>query len=218
MLGYRSVYGESWGCLMTTLSDLRTKVRAFLKDDTTQKVDDTEMNDYIADAVMDYSRHFPRNLVATIAAAATIDVPVDALPGHVVDMVEVGSDIWTEVTFGKVRPTTGNYWYWRGDQIAFVVTPASSVILHYRGIYDIPSSDTDTITVPRSDEELLKIYVAAKYHQKVGTVAAKLDRFREKGTRDDNPLVTMYEVLMAEYHDKIAERMRRGTVRMRAIE
>jgi hypothetical protein len=195
---------------MTTLAELRTKARSFIKDTgdgvtVPQKVEDDELNDYAVYAIADYSTHFPRALVQTNATPVTVplDPPTDMIPSEdAVQLVEISSSFWTEVTLreGSSLPATGNYWYWRGEQIYLSSTPDVPVYVHYDGLHLLPTQDT---------------YMAAKFHQKMGTVAAKLDRFRESGKRNDNPLVTMHDLLMQDYLDKIADRMHRGTVRIR---
>jgi hypothetical protein len=211
---------------MTTLAELRTKARSFIKDSgdgvtVPQKVADEELTDYAVYAIADYSTHFPRSLVQTHSTPVTVplDPPTDMIPQEdAVQLVEVSSAFWTEVTLreGSSLPATGNYWYWRGEQIYLSSTPEVPVYVHYNGLHDLPDQDADVITVPAANLELLVVYMAAKFHQKMGTVAAKLDRFRESGKRNDNPLVTMHDLLMQDYLDKIADRMHRGTVRIRS--
>jgi hypothetical protein len=205
---------------MTTLAELQTKVRNFVKDvNDTPKVSDEELAEYIGYALADYSYHFPRMLVAEYEAAALLDVPTDMVPDeNSVEGVEVSSELWTkaEIGQGEKFPTTGKFWYWRGSQVALASLPSVSIYLHYRGLHAFvaPEEGDAVLSVPKANEELLVIYAAAKFHQKIGTVAAKLDRFKERGERDDNPLVFMHDVLMRQYYAKIADRMPRGTVKI----
>lgn len=209
---------------MTTLAEIRTKARNFIKDtgdgvSIPQKVSDVELADYANDAIGDYSRHFPRSLILTVTPPVSpIDPPTDILPGEdAVRQVEADGSFWTRVYPGEgvPLPSLGDYWYWRGGKIYLSSTPSTTLYIHYSGLHLRLMVDADILTVPLADEELIVIYMAAKFHQKMGTVAAKLDRFRERGQRDDNPLVLMHEVLMKDYNNKIADRMPRGTVRMR---
>jgi hypothetical protein len=208
---------------VTTLMQLRAKARNFVKDTiedpTKQKVSDEEVNDYILYAIADYSSHFPRSLVLAVDPPLTsFAAPVDMVPGESnVDLVEVGGKFWAKVllTEGVSLPTSGNYYYWRGGQLTLSTPPSSPVYVHYRGLHLMPAADEEVLTVPLADEEFLVVYAAAKFHQKMGTVAAKLDRFKEVGRRDDNPLVFMHDVLLQQYNEKLADRMHRGTVRVR---
>ena len=212
---------------MTTLSELRDKARNFVKDtgdgvSVPQKVTDAELNDYAVYAIADYSTHFPRSLVQTNATPISLPItpPTDMIPGEdAVQMVEISSKFWTEVTLaeGSALPSSGDYWYWRGGSIYLSSTPDVPVYVHYAGLHDLPAQDADVITVPAADLELIVVYMAAKFHQKMGTIAAKLDRFKESGKRNDNPLVTMHDLLMQDYMDKVADRMPRGTIRIRSI-
>jgi len=203
-----------------TLAELVEKARNFVKD-TGSKVTDTELVDYASYALADYSFNFPRKLVASGELTATQSKPEDALPGPSIDLIEVDDEVFTFAEFGQF-PTSGSFWYWRGETIYLTATPATSVYLHYRGAYLLPDDpitgdeveDETDLGVPVQDEELLVIYMAAKFHQKVGTVAAKLDRFKERGERDDNPLVLMHDVLMRQYREKVMERKRRVSVKL----
>jgi hypothetical protein len=205
---------------MTTLLDLRTKVRNFIKDTgAAQKATDDELDDYLTYALNDYSTHFPQQRVFEVdPPTATVSIPTAAVPGeNSVEAVEVAGAIWTywKVEEGASLPTSGKYWYWRGGSITLPSVPSSAVSVWYRGIHPFPSGDDVDFTVPDADQELLVTYAAALFHEKVGTVSAKLDRFRERGERDDNPLVLMHEVLMRRYDKLVADRMPRGSVRLR---
>jgi hypothetical protein len=206
---------------MTTLLDMRDRVREFVRDTraNSQKVTDAELDSYIRDAIADYSRHFPRVLVTTIdPPGVPVSPPADMLPSEdAVVWVEVDSALWQRYILeeGSSIPTSGKLWYWRGGEVMLATTPTTPITLHYHGLHLMPSQDGDTLTVPQADEELIELYAAAKFHQKMGTVSAKLDRFKERGERDDNPLVLMHEVLMKRYDQMVADRMHRGTVRIR---
>ena len=216
---------------MTTLTVLVANARLFLKDAT--KVTDDELISYAGDAVVAYSYDFPKTKVAAVTPAANlITIPTDALPTNTVIALEAGGEMWPEIPMhemGGVFPTTGKQWYWYGEQLKLATTPSSTVYLHYSAIRTIPVAYVPevlvppavhdplypaeaAIDVPRADEEMIVLYMAVKFHQKIGTVAAKLDRFREKGSRDDNPMVFMHETLMRRYYQMVAER-RTGGVR-----
>jgi hypothetical protein len=212
---------------MTTFAQLKTKVRNAVKDNSTNpastpKVSDEELLDYATYALADYSRHFPiEKLLVVDPPAQAIARPDDMVPGEKsLKLVEVGSGKFlTRVTLseGAALPAVGDYYCWRGGQVVLSATPQSAVTLHYHGLHPYPAADEDALSVPLADEELIVTYMAALFHRKLGTVAAKLDRFRESGARDDNPLVLMYDVLMKDYNAKVADRLHRGTVRIRRM-
>lgn len=213
---------------MTTRGQMRESVRNFLKDTTTKKASDAELDDYLDFALADYSYHFPRKLVAEYTNLQLLTPPTDMVPNGV-EAVEVDDSLWPQVTLGSTKQG----WFWYGENIKLSRT-ASVARVHYRGLhafivpegFTVPLDgdghpigelkDYGVLTVPKADEELLQLYAAAKFHQKVGTIAAKLDRFREKGERDDNPLIMMHDVLMWQYHQKIDDRIKRGTVLIRS--
>jgi hypothetical protein len=158
-------------------------------------------------------------LVVEYEPASLLDVPTDMLPDEkAVEGVEVSGELWmlAEVGPGEKFPTTGKFWYWRGSQIALSAEPTVPVYVHYRGLHAFvaPDNGDAVLSVPKANEELLVLYAAAKFHEKVGTVAAKLDRFKERGSRDDNPLVFMHELIMRDYLGKITSRLPKGTVKI----
>ena len=208
---------------MTTLAEMRARVRDFVRDNNADparwKVSDAELDSYLRQAVYDYSTHFPQQEVQEYAApTAALTPPADMIPGESsVYQVEIDGDLWTELGFseGESLPTSGHYWYWRGGKLTFPSAPTNTVYVWYRALYPFPATEDDAFTLPLADEELIELYAAAKFHQKLGTVAAKLDRFKEKGERDDSPVVLMHEVLMERYRELVADRKHRGSVRVR---
>lgn len=207
---------------MTTLLEMRDRVRDFVKDNnpdvSRRKVSDAELTVYLKDALNEYSYRFPLRSVADNAAAASIAPPTDMVPGEgSVNQVQVGSNLWSQWTIaeGESLPTSGKFWYWRGGTITFASTPTTTISVWYGAVWPFPATDGAAFTLPAADEELLVLYGAIKFHQKLGTVAAKLDRFKERGERDDSPLVMMHEVLLKQYEQLVASRRPHGSVRIR---
>jgi hypothetical protein len=207
---------------MTTLAEMRTRVRDFVRDTNAdvsrRKVSDTELDIYLRESLAEYSYRFPDRGVDDNVAAASVSPPSDMVPGEdSVSIVEVSSSTYTQhhVAEGEDLPTTGKYWYWRGGTITFSTTPTATISVWYQKQWPFPTGDAVAFTVPIADEELIELYAAIKFHQKLGTVAAKLDRFKERGERDDNPLVMMHEVLRRQYDAICQSRMPSGAVTVR---
>lgn len=207
---------------MATLEEMRDRVRDFVRDTNTdierRKVSDAELDVYLEEALAEYSVRFPMRSTDDSSPAASIAPPSDIVPGDTsLYQVEVNGVLWKQSTpaAGDTLPTSGTYWYWRGGQIALSSTPSTTVTLWYGATWPFPAQDTDPFTIPDNDLELLELYAAIKFHQKLGTVAAKLDRFRERGERDDNPLVMMHEVLRKQYEELVRARSHRGAARIR---
>ena len=86
----------------------------------------------------------------------------------------------------------------------------------YDARHVIPAASDDTaalLTIPEDDEELIRLYVKAKATEQIRTQQASLDRFKPgSGSRDDNPMTPETGNLMQEYRNKIAERIKGGTI------
>ena len=108
-----------------------------------------------------------------------------------------------------------------GDQRAVaglvrLLETTQDVYLTYEARHTLPADEDDTtflLSVPESDEELIRLYVKAKISEQTRTKQATLDRFKQgSGRRDDNPLEPEVGDLMGEYRMKIAERTSGGII------
>jgi len=86
---------------MTTLSEMRAKVRNFIRDtnaeEARRKVTDAELDDYLGYALADYSMHFPLSRTLTVdPPSVSVAMPTDMVPGeNSIELVQVGADIWS---------------------------------------------------------------------------------------------------------------------------
>lgn len=77
------------------------------------------------------------------------------------------------------------------------------------------------LTIPTSDEELIRIFIKAKVFEQMRGRQATLDRFKDRATsgsdRQDNPMMPEVSSVMDEYYRKIALRIGGGAVMLHRI-
>lgn len=209
---------------MTTWAEFLEELRADLQDtsDSPRWTDDM-LYTYFKDAMRDYSQYFPRRIDAVQLN------PVGSgygLPTNFVDEIYVECPAGTFLErreeapgrkFGTPSPPL--YYYLQGGNLYLMGTPFdATVLLTYFAAHQYPSAVDDenfVLDIPDIDIELPRIYIKAQVHSQMRQKQSRLDRFEPgSGRRDDNPLTPEYEQLMAEYHRKIAERIRGGSVKL----
>ena len=204
---------------MTTWASFLDAIRAYLKDDQENpKYSDHLIYLYTVDAIRDYSQWFPRERRVEIE-------PLDGGYPAPEDMVDVRVVEYPEGTYLKTRvarpgytfrtlPSPTLYWV-EGNTLYINSEPKRPLFLTYGGIHAYPTSDEDEefeFTVPSRDIELINIYVRAKCLEQTRTRQSSLDRFKRRGSRDDNPMMPETVSLMDEYYNKIAERSTGGII------
>lgn len=204
---------------MTTWASLLADIRADLKDTgTTPKYSTDLLYLYTKDGIRDYSTWFPQRLdrVAIVASGSKY-----ALPADFVEDIHVECPLDTYLEKRPNRPgvkfttqTTNVQYHIQGGYI-YTNNPGDDIYLTYLATHGVPASSADTtftITIPDRDIELIRIFVKAKVYEQVRGRQAALDRFKLKGTRDDNPIEPEVTNLMEEYYRKIAERQKGGVI------
>jgi len=204
---------------MITWASFRNQIRIYLKDDQdTAKYSDQLLYLFTVDAIKDYSQWFPREVRVEIE-------PVDGVYPVPEDMIDIRVVEYPEGTYLKSRiarpgrtfrnlasPTL----YWKeGGSIHINAVAKGPLFLTYGGLHAYPTSDSDDafqFTVPLKDMELINIYVRAKCLEQTRSRQSSLDRFKRRGSRDDNPMMPETTTLMDEYYNKIAERSRGGVI------
>jgi hypothetical protein len=179
---------------------------------------------YARDAVKDYSQFFPLRVDALEIAG--VDERY-ALPADFIDeiFVECPRGTFLEprvITPGikKVAGTTVYRYEIIGGGIYLDAATDESIWLTYSAYHTFPTSETASttvISVPLGDIELIHLYVRARITTQVRARTANLDRYKEDGRRDDNPMAKEYNNLMGEYHRKIMDRERPTAIHLRSV-
>jgi hypothetical protein len=219
---------------MTTWTEFLAEIRADLKDDgATPRFSDKMLYVYTKDAVRDYSIWFPRRLDAVVLSPVGASYP---LPANFISEIHVETAVGSFLERRAERPGTRFpnrkqpiYYFIQGGNLYVVcptvVSPLADIKLTYLATHAIPVSETDvadpdatppypgfTFTIPDADIELIRLYVKAQLYIQMRTRQSALDRFKERGSRDDNPLQPETLDLMRDYRAKIAERIAGGVI------
>jgi len=209
--------------MATTWAELLIDVRAELSDETagTYEWSDALFYIWLRDAVADYSLYNPVLKTATLSviAAASYAFPDDYV---VEEYVEAPAGTYLRKRFlspgRRFTRTTGSpIYYWTVGAVMYLNSETTEdVILTYHATHEHPDAvgdDTFEFTFPQRDEELIRLYMRAKAHEKMRSGQASLDRFAlGSGSRDDNPLEPEYDNLMEDYERKIYDRYGGGII------
>ncbi|MFH0983794.1 MAG: hypothetical protein V2A79_19950 [Planctomycetota bacterium] len=165
---------------MTTRAGLNTIVRNQGIDATTWT--DTEVNQFIADAIGEYNQFFPKvTRTATAGTACTADVHEYALPADFVSPLLVefphGEDppIYLH-RLARTEPRFGaGYYDIDGANLVIGEDPASTdkYELTYHAYRDYPDTDATVLEVPDEDLELLCMFVVWKAYRRLEIDEAK---------------------------------------------
>lgn len=207
---------------MTTWADLLSDIRRDIDDDgATPRYSDDLLYTYAKDAIRDYSTWFPRRLDRVVLSGT--ETGPYSLPSDVINVlfVECPEDRYLEQK--PARPgarfpkESGRPFYFSiiGGSLYLDGSPLSgnSVLLTYEAIHSIPSAADDNafaLTIPEADEELVRLYVKSKVNERIRGKSARLDQYRERGQRDDNPLLPEVDEILDSYYAKIASRFKGG--------
>lgn len=181
---------------------------------------------YVKDAIRDYSMWFPRRIdrIVPVAAGAGYTLPADFIDPI---LVECPRDTYLEQRMPRqgIRfPAHGGrpfFFFIESGTLYLDGAPQSGdeVLLTYSAVHAVPTGLDDTtwtLTVPVSDEELIRLYVRGKCHLQMRARQAALDRFKTRATagadRQDNPLAPEVDNVMSDYYARIAQRTRGGII------
>ena len=200
---------------MTTYAQLLSDIRTELKDTAATRWTDETLYLWVKDAIKDYSGWFPQTVdkvTMTMDSNNSSALPTDFLQDYT---VECPANTFLEKRANRpgkkyTTPASPTLYYISGGRLYLDAAPTDDCLLTYGAIHTIPSSYLSTTTVmsiPSSDEELVRLYVMAKANEQVRTKQSSIDRFKlGAGRRDDNPVNLEVSTLMDEYYAKIAER------------
>jgi hypothetical protein len=209
---------------MTAWADFVADVRVDLKDPQGTKFPEAQLLVWARDAIRDYSGYFPKRISRLSLEATDTDGLLYTLPADFVSVISVEAPQDTFLERREVRPgtrlrSTPFFYSVEGGSIVLGAAPsASEILLTYMAVHDVPADPVGedpvsfTFTVPDRDMELIRIYTAAKAHERMRMNQARLDRFRDGQKRDDNPLDEEVEDQMRVYREKLYARIPGGAV------
>lgn len=209
-----------------TWGSLKTDIRTDLKDPNASRWSDASLFVWLKDAVRDYSSYFPLRKDSTELTASDSELKIYPLPTDYVDILFLEAPENTVLEIRDPRPGTRYAdtpkpytFHIDGGSLILSGPPdeGDQVLLTYHAIHSIPASESDdsfVFTVPDADMELLRLYVYAKAHNQLRGNQARLDRFKETGRRDDNPIEEEVVYPMWDYRNKLSERFPGGNIKL----
>lgn len=219
--------------MATTWESYRGDIRLELKDPNATKWGDDELRLYYNSAMKNYSQYFPQqktNDYTPVANTRTYDLPTDIMSpvSDAIVSLEYPENHWVAPLMApSFKPGTyrevynwlnesvyigaGLRYYAWGSSLFLTTDPefldADEVFqLRYFGIHDLVSIPTDELSIPLVDEELIIWYVTAKAYQRISGQDANLQRWDERGRRNDSPLIPEHVWRMQMYQEGIRQR------------
>lgn len=192
-------------------SELRSQIRIQLRDPNASRWSDEELRLYANHALRDYSQYFPLEQVETLPCSNGI---ITIQPDW-----EIVTVVVDDLALEEIRLVPGRRWAGLGwmrlsqTQIKLSGIDANTADVHYTKPHPLISSDTDVLTVPDQDIELISLYVLWKATERVGENTALIDRFK-RGERDDNPMAVMANVYRTQYLEKLTQRLAQRKITM----
>lgn len=166
---------------MTTRAAFRAQVRGELNDGgATPLWPDERLNQWLAEAIRDYSQALPREVsttLTTVAGQAAYALPTDALRvarvEHPAGVLRVAGTDGAEVAGYEIF----------GGQLVLAPAPSGggeAIGLRYLARYAEPAADGDALATPAEDHALLAWYVCWRALGWISTDEAKRQRFERQ--------------------------------------
>lgn len=219
--------------MATTWESYRNDIRLELKDPNATKWSDEELKLYYNSAMKNFSQYFPQektNDYTPVAETREYALPTDIMSpvSDAIVSLEYPENHWVDrlpapaFKPGSYREVynwlnesvyigAGMHYYPWGGSLFLTADPefldTDEVFqLRYFGIHDLMSLPADELSIDLVDEELIMWYVTAKAYQRISGQDANLQRWDERGRRNDSPLIPEHQWRMKMYHEGIRQR------------
>jgi hypothetical protein len=188
---------------MTTRAALRALVRNELNDNAATKLwVDADLNNWIVEAIRDYTRELPREISTTVVMV--LGTASYVLPTDLITILRVEEPLG----FLRAPVETGDHGYrvFAGSIILDPVPSAGTMKLEYLGRYTEPAADVDVIATPATDDDLLIDLTIARALEWIDLDEAKRMRFERQ--RGSSPR-SLAQAHRKRFRDAVEERNRR---------
>jgi len=196
----------------TILNDVEAVEAVDIKYPDEPKWPDSELNNYIREAIGLFNTYLPRERV--------IETNIkDLRPATLGDYEQVLSvSYFREVVNEKqwvliprvgrlrARPHTIG-WDYDGSHIQLYNVPSSARLeIRVSCKYPVPMNDRQPILVPKEDWDILYVYTQGKSMVRLEAQDAQLSRWKEEGSRRDNPIIPVGKYLMKDAIARLQDR------------
>jgi len=205
-----------------SLATLRGMVREAMNDTTTEtgidlvypdapKWGDREIDNYVREGIGFINRFIQREvIIETTREHYRDDLITRAIEIVGVSFYDTQTREWMSIPRFSRRGHRGTFHYWdlNAGRLALYGAYPPNVLMeiHMRMPYPIPMNDTQEILVDAEDWDILSIYAQAKCYTRLAGQSAQLDRWKEEGKRNDNPITPIACMLMQEAEKRIQDR------------
>lgn len=193
---------------MTTLADLRGRLRVLLNDNTAGGYlwSDMMLNLVLGDAVRSYSRSCPLERTASITTIAGKD-EYD-LPSDCVKVMRVECEAYGHMPLQEGGDAFGEGYGLYGGKLMLLpggLETGLMVLVRYLSLHSIPVLDQDVLTVPAGDEDLVLAFAAARAIESLVVDEAKRERFEARYGQNSSVAAEFYR---RRYETGVRERVR----------
>ncbi len=207
-----------------SLSNLRWQARASLNDtETAENVDmkypetpkwpDTELDSYAREAIRFYGSFIAKEFSfqvrqENIDKATFRDVREIYTVSFRNDQTQ---QRWEELVQASRRgrhPYQSRNWdFFDGTFQLYKTFPESTeFLIEARGSYNVPITDYQPIDIPLEDWDILLLAIEARAYIRLAGQSAQLDRWKEEGKRNDNPVTPIARMLLTTAEERLKDR------------
>jgi hypothetical protein len=204
-----------------SLAAIRWRVRDGLNDsDTVAGIDmsypetpkwtDREINGHIIDAIGFFNKHVQRPVIIE----TTMDMVRSDLLRSFSEITNVryrNVNEWaTILRFQRKRALPpDSYWDFQHGELRITGRYPQGAPLEIEGLtpYPIPRNDFEELQIDFSDWDILTIYTMSRCYLRLAGQSAQLDRWKEEGKRNDNPITPIGRLLYEDALQRIQFRL-----------
>ena len=170
---------------------------------------DRELDGYIREAVQFFNRYAPEDVVVS----STFDYLASDTLKDFIEVTDVLVDLRGQLVslqrFQRRRyasrvPT----WDWNGTQLRLTGSYPTTTAVEIHGLrrYPVPQTDHARLEIHQDDWEILSIYAQGRAYMRLAGQSAQLDRWKEEGKRNDNPITPVARMLLTRAEEMLLDR------------
>ncbi len=180
---------------------------------TSPKFPDNEINVNIREAIGMINRYVRRPTILETTSNTLNRKMLESFHDvAAVSFYDVNREVWQEIPKYSRRTRTNTnvdrYWEISAGGLRLVGSFSEGIKLQIEGetSYPVPLRDTDTLDIDPQDYDVLTLYAQGKCMLRVAAQSAQLDRWKEEGKRNDNPITPIAKMMLTEAEERIANR------------
>ena len=201
---------------MSTRAEFLTNLRIRLDDTDANgyRWSDDELNLYLAESAMRYSKVLPRRRDQEFTAdgSTRYNAPADLLDRQIHEVMTVRGSTATDIPNKMFRFRNSSRWFEVIDAelvFGFIIPSGTTIQLRYGATHTMPDDDVTDSSVPDEDTDMIYLWAEALAWRRLSGNDAALSRWKEDGSRDDSPMIP-HHVLLERQYEKLAREKKAG--------